>query len=326
MGNIATTAFIVKSITQEELKPEIREFVRSISLEKMKSGDPGTNNTRLIKKLLIRITHILLHRLSPQMKKRMFRLEEIKTIIGNSIPSAFAQVMGVNENFQSENQKMFLVFFIKHLVSMSNPKADMQDPVQMLHQRFRDKSLNMFFTNMIQEFVVRMLERQQVQAARKQPTKLPKSLNPPQQKESHQKTETTKSQERKHGIRLLTRELIKQGLSKSNIVFCDDALRDLEERLVENIWSEVKRQKFEMEEECLNSLSKEVFCDIHERFGCPSDQVLMYMFFENEIIDKTIVSSFRKITKQQEKKTLIRRIISNVGTIFRSISKNIKGK
>lgn len=67
-----------------------------------------------------------------QIENWQYKYGDLKAIFGNIVSQAFAQTMGIEENFHSECTEIFNMFFLKHVISKVTSPLEEEDPIEWI--------------------------------------------------------------------------------------------------------------------------------------------------------------------------------------------------
>ncbi|XP_035983474.1 uncharacterized protein LOC118557479 [Fundulus heteroclitus] len=179
----------IEVLIKGRVTPAINKFVNNMPEDKwrhLESGDPDQDTRYMIVHLLKHIVNALSGLVLDRIRNFKYNYGDVKHIIGNRIPEAFAQIMGIEENYQSETTEIFNVLFIKHVITEVTRRFDQEDPKQWLNISFRSNSLIQNVAIMLQELMARKhaidteKTTRPVHAVEESPMKSPR--NPPKSK------------------------------------------------------------------------------------------------------------------------------------------------
>ncbi|XP_032446010.1 uncharacterized protein LOC116737120 [Xiphophorus hellerii] len=278
-------------IVDDSVIPAIDEFIHCIpegKWEDLASGCPDESIRERIADLLHYMTHVCSD-VVLDIKNFQYNYKDLKAIMGNIISQAFARVLGIEEDFQTESTEMFNILFLKHVISAATSPLDKEDPTQWLQVRVRFNSLMQHVTILIQE----LLEmRRKFEELRKSKLSSKKFSGIPE--------DGVSEEDRKDAVRLFVKLLMSRSIKKAKISCFPDNLEATEERIVGKIWTKVETQEFQIKQKCIPSLCHQVFKNITETIGCSAGRTLA--FIEHNLVDNVVVSCFEDELKKHQKK------------------------
>ncbi|XP_054892062.1 GRB2 related adaptor protein a isoform X2 [Poeciliopsis prolifica] len=273
--------------------PAIEEYIFQIKEEDwmdlnfLDQDESVTERTRYLIRFL---TEVFSDFVKDALENLAYGYGDLKVIFGSQVSQAFARAMGEDTIIHGECAAVFDMLFLKHAISAVTSPMDDEDPVSLLRPGLGLSSLVRAVISIVHELMT---------------ARRAKGLR------------ASLEEQRKDTVRLFVKSLLCLGIRESKTRRCFDSLMEVQERMVNNIYTAIEGHPVEIQVDWVPSLTKKVFRDLRKTFGCSAGWALGFM--EHEAADDTIVVCLLNQLEKHQQKTagFFTRLISGAQNIFK---------